>query len=77
MSFLVWMGLIGALLLLMAVSSAYLRRLPITTAAIYLALDLLVSPFGLGLIDVNFIEWRVWFYERAISSDFDANHSPR
>jgi hypothetical protein len=33
MSFLVWMGLIGALLLLMAVSSAYLRRLPITTAA--------------------------------------------
>ncbi len=61
MSFLVWMGLIGALLLLMALSSAYLRRLPITTSAIYLALGLLVSPFGLGLIDVNFIEWRVWF----------------
>ncbi len=61
MSFLNWMGLIGALLLLMALSSAYLRRLPITTSAIYLALGLLVSPIGLGLIDVNFVEWRVWF----------------
>jgi NhaP-type Na+/H+ or K+/H+ antiporter len=61
MSFLVWMGLIGALLLLMALSSAYIRRLPITTSAIYLALGLLVSPFGLDLIDINFVEWRVWF----------------
>ncbi|MDQ3321645.1 MAG: cation:proton antiporter [Acidobacteriota bacterium] len=61
MSFLNWMGLMGALLLLMALSSAYLRRLPITTSAIYLTLGLLVSPIGLGLIDVNFIEWRVWF----------------
>ena len=61
MSFLVWMGFIGALLLLMALSSAYLRRLPITTSAIYLALGLVVSPIGLGLIEVNFVEWRVWF----------------
>lgn len=55
------MGLIGALLLLMALSSAYIRRLPITTSGIYLALGLLVSPFGLGWIDINFVEWRVWF----------------
>ncbi|HXG84776.1 MAG TPA: cation:proton antiporter [Pyrinomonadaceae bacterium] len=61
MSFLAWMGLAGAVLLLMALASAYLRRLPITTSAIYLALGLLVSPFGLDLIDVNFVEWRVWF----------------
>ena len=61
MSFLAWMGLVGALLLLMALSSAYLRRLPITTSAIYLALGLLVSPIGLGLININFVEWRVWF----------------
>jgi NhaP-type Na+/H+ or K+/H+ antiporter len=61
MSFYVWMGLIGGLLLLMALSSAYLRRLPITTSAIYLALGLLVSPLGFDLIDINFVEWRVWF----------------
>ncbi len=51
----------GGLLLLMALSSAYLRRLPITTSAIYLALGLLVSPIGLDLININFVEWRVWF----------------
>jgi len=61
MSFLNWMALTGALLLLMALSSAYLRRLPITTSAIYLALGLLVSPLGLNLIAVNFVEWRVAF----------------
>jgi NhaP-type Na+/H+ or K+/H+ antiporter len=61
MSILAWMGIIGALLLLMALSSAYLRRLPITTSAIYLALGLLVSPVGLNLINVNFIESRVLF----------------
>ena len=61
MSFLNWMALVGALLLFMALSSAYIRRLPITTSTIYLALGLLVSPFGLGLIEINFIEWRVAF----------------
>ncbi len=55
------MGLTGALLLLMALSSAHLRRLPITTSTIYLAIGLLISPIGLDLIDVNFVEWRVWF----------------
>ena len=61
MSFLVWMGLTGALLLLMALSSAYLRSLPITTSAIYLALGLAISPLGLDLVAVNFVEWKVWF----------------
>ncbi len=61
MSFLAWMGLVGALLLLMALSSAYLRRLPITTSAIYLALGVLISPVAVNLIDINFVEWRVWF----------------
>ena len=61
MSFLHWMGLVGALLLLMALSSAYLRRLPITTSAVYLAVGLVLSPMAFDLIDVDFIEWRVWF----------------
>ncbi|MBA3756624.1 MAG: sodium:proton antiporter [Nitrosomonas sp.] len=61
MSFLHWIGLVGAVLLLMALLSAYLPRLPFTTSTIYLALGLLISPFGLNLINVNFVEWRVWF----------------
>ncbi len=55
------MGVTGALLLLMALSSAYLRSLPITTSAIYLALGLAISPLGLDLVAVNFVEWKVWF----------------
>lgn len=55
------MTLTGVILLLMALSSAYLRRLPITTSAIYLGLGLLISPAGFNLFSVNFIEARVWF----------------
>jgi sodium/hydrogen antiporter len=61
MSFLVWMGLVGALLLMMALSSAYVRRLPITTSAIYLALGVAISPLGINLITINFVAWKVWF----------------
>lgn len=61
MSFLAWMGMIGALLLLVALMSTYIRRLPITTSAIYLALGIAVSPVGLGLLTVDFVEWKEWF----------------
>lgn len=61
MSFLNWTGLIGALLLLMALASAYVRRFPVTTSAIYLAIGLIVSPLGAELVNINFVEWRVAF----------------
>lgn len=61
MSFLTWMALAGALLLLMGLSSAYLKRLPITTSAVYLALGAAISPLGFSLIEINFIEQRVFF----------------
>jgi sodium/hydrogen antiporter len=60
MSFLAWMALVGALFLIMALSSGYLRRLPVTTSAIYLALGLGISSVGLGLIRIDFIESKVW-----------------
>ncbi len=55
MDFLSWMGLAGALLLAMALSSAYVRDLPITTAAIYLAFGLVLGPAVLGLVEIDFI----------------------
>ncbi len=55
------MALIGVLLLLIALSSAYLRSLPITTSAIYLGIGVVIGPLVLGLIEINFVEWRVWF----------------
>lgn len=61
MSFLTWMALVGALLLLMALLSAYLKRLPITTSTIYLALGAVISPLGFGLVEINFIESKILF----------------
>jgi NhaP-type Na+/H+ or K+/H+ antiporter len=60
MSFLGWMALCGALLLFMALSSAYLRRLPVTTSSIYIILGLAISPVGFNLIHIDFIESKVW-----------------
>ncbi|HEY8562011.1 MAG TPA: sodium:proton antiporter [Pyrinomonadaceae bacterium] len=61
MSFLGWMALVGAVLLFMALTSAYIRRLPITTSAIYLALGLSISPLALNLVAVDFIAYKSWF----------------
>ena len=61
MTFLGWMALAGGLLLLMALSSAYLRSLPISTSAIYLALGLAIGPLGLGWLDVDLRDEVGWF----------------
>jgi NhaP-type Na+/H+ or K+/H+ antiporter len=60
MSFLGWMGVAGLLMLLMALSSAFLRRLPITTSGVYLAIGILIGPVGLGWIEINFISSASW-----------------
>lgn len=49
------MGLVGSLLLLMALSSAFLRRLPITTSFVYLAIGIVIGPVGMSWIEINFI----------------------
>ncbi len=43
-----WWVLVAALLLIMALSSALLRRLPVSTALIYLGFGLLIGPLGMG-----------------------------
>ena len=61
MTFLGWMALAGGLLLLMALSSAYLRSLPISTSAIYLALGLAIGPLGLNWLDIDLRDEVGWF----------------
>ncbi|MEJ7848611.1 MAG: sodium:proton antiporter [Pyrinomonadaceae bacterium] len=61
MDFLAWLSFVGGLLLLMALSSAYVRRLPITTSTIYLIIGLAISPAVLNLVRLNFVEWKTWF----------------
>jgi NhaP-type Na+/H+ or K+/H+ antiporter len=60
MSFLGWLALAGALLLLMGLSSAYLRRLPVSTSAIYLLLGVAIGPLGLGWLSLDLAESSDW-----------------
>ncbi|HEY7482199.1 MAG TPA: cation:proton antiporter, partial [Gemmatimonadales bacterium] len=53
MSFLGWMALAGAVLLLMALSSAFLRNLPVSTSAIYLAIGVAIGPLGVGWLEID------------------------
>lgn len=60
MSFLGWMAVVGGLLLLVALSSAYLRRLPVSTAVLYMLLGVAFGPLGLGLLRVDLREAAPW-----------------
>jgi NhaP-type Na+/H+ or K+/H+ antiporter len=60
MNFLGWMALAGGLLLLMALSSSYLRNLPVSTSAIYLALGLAIGPLGFDFLQIDLREEVRW-----------------
>jgi sodium/hydrogen antiporter len=64
-----WIALAGGLLLAMALSSAWIRRLPISIASIYLGAGILVGPWGLGLLTIDLTEpshWLERFAEMAV-----------
>lgn len=60
MSFHAWIALTGALLLTMALSSAFLRQLPISSSAIYLGVGVILSPVGVGLLGLEVGSSSVW-----------------
>jgi NhaP-type Na+/H+ or K+/H+ antiporter len=54
------MAVSGALLLTMALSSALIRRLPISTAAIYLGVGCAIGPWGFDLLRIELSESAPW-----------------
>lgn len=66
MNFLEWMAVLGVLLLILALASAYLRWLPITTSLIYLGFGVLIGELGVGLWEIDFLHIAGWMV-----------HSPR
>ena len=60
MSFIGWMAVVGALLLTMALSSALIQRLPISTAAIYLGFGCAIGPWGLDLLRIDLSNNAPW-----------------
>lgn len=60
LSFLQLVAIGGLLMLGMALSSAHLRRLPISTAAVYLFLGLLLGPLGANWLRLNLQNQLPW-----------------
>jgi sodium/hydrogen antiporter len=56
MTFNGWVTLVGLLLLAMALSSTWIRRLPLSTSALYLGVGFLLGPWVLGLLRIDFVE---------------------
>src|SRR5688572_5506433 len=60
MSFTAWMAAGGALLLTMALSSALIQRLPVSTAAIYLGVGCMLGPWGFDLLRIDLNDSAPW-----------------
>ncbi|MGN2248550.1 cation:proton antiporter [Frateuria sp. GZRe14] len=60
MGFLGWMAAVGGLLLLMSLATGWIRPLPVTHFALYLAVGAIVGPWGLGLLEVDFLRDARW-----------------
>lgn len=51
-----WFVIVGAVFLLMALSSSLLSRLPLSTSMLYLAAGVAIGPYGLGLLRIDPID---------------------
>ena len=58
---LTWITLAGPVLLLMAMSSTFVRPLPISTTALYLLVGAVLGPLGLGYLGFNLHRAQPWF----------------
>jgi NhaP-type Na+/H+ or K+/H+ antiporter len=69
MTFTAWIAVGGALLLVMALSSAWMRRLPLSTASIYLGVGILMGPWGFAVLQLDLgrpSPWLERFTEMAV-----------
>jgi NhaP-type Na+/H+ or K+/H+ antiporter len=60
MNFAGWLAIVGALLLTMALASAWIQRLPVSTAAIYLGVGCSLGPWGFNLIRIDLTDSATW-----------------
>jgi NhaP-type Na+/H+ or K+/H+ antiporter len=60
MSFIVWLAVLGAVLLTLALTSSYLRWMPVTTSAVCLALGVAIGPAGMGLLKLDIKDAANW-----------------
>ncbi|MGY2316762.1 cation:proton antiporter [Pseudomonas sp. SDO5522_S412] len=53
MTFILWMAILGAVLLTLALTSSYLRWMPVTTSAVCLLLGVGIGPLGMDLLHLD------------------------
>lgn len=60
MTFTVWVAVLGAVLLTLALTSSYLRWMPVTTSAMCLVLGVAIGPVGLDVLKLDISDSSVW-----------------
>ncbi len=60
MSFIVCMSVLGVLLMLLALTSSYLRWMPVTTSAVCLGFGFGIGPMGLDIVNLDFEKSYEW-----------------
>lgn len=60
MSFTIWVAVLGAVLLILALTSNYLRWLPVTTSLVCLVLGMAIGPAGVGLLQLDIRQAAHW-----------------
>ncbi|MEH6348484.1 cation:proton antiporter [Pseudomonas sp. 3JA] len=60
MTFTVWVAVLGAVLLTLALTSSYLRWMPVTTSAMCLVLGVAIGPMGVDVLKLDISDSAVW-----------------
>jgi len=60
MGFIAWVAVLGTVLLTLALTSSYLRWLPVTTSAVCLVLGVTIGPAGFGLLNLATQDASIW-----------------
>lgn len=60
MNFVLWLAVLGMVLLTLALTSSWLRWLPVTTSAVCLLLGVAIGPAGLGLLQLDLKDGAFW-----------------
>ncbi len=60
MTFTLWVAVLGAVLLTLALTSSYLRWMPVTTSAMCLVLGVAIGPMGLDVLKLDISDSSVW-----------------
>ncbi|WP_460141733.1 cation:proton antiporter [Pseudomonas sp. S2_E01] len=60
MNFISWVAVLGAVLLTLALTSSYLRWMPVTTSAVCLVLGIAIGPSALGLLQLDMNDAATW-----------------